>query len=232
MRGTQVRKLPKSLWKTKTLRHVLGDGLVFPRSTGELKLMQTLETVTIHNILQDEHRRCKPSSSDKRGRKQSGLRFLHRLGIVEMDKCKKEDLQVLFMDLGDHLESLSLFGKTIPMELFDGTMLSAAAGARLRHVGSLELDGELQPPHCNCNPCDESPFHSCLPRHLSNLTRLVLRRTKVKQEFIHVVANLPILLELEMHNESYQGEELTLCDSHGFTASLFFELPLWTPSGE
>lgn len=186
-----------TLWKIKTLWHVLADGLIFPRSTGELKLMQTLETVTIHNN-QEEHRRCIPSSGKNRSREQSGLRFLHRLGIVEMEKCERQDLQAVLMDLGYHLESLSLSGNPIWMDVLVGAMLSAA-GARLRHVESLELDGELQlAPH---NPREENLFYSCLPRHLKNLSRLVLRRTRVMQEFIHVVAKLPIL-----------------ADSHGFSS--------------
>lgn len=115
VRGTQVRKLPKSLWMTKTLRHVLGDSLVFPRTTGELKLMQTLETVTIHT--HNEHTRCSPRC---KRRKQSGLRFLHRMGIVEIEKCQLQDLQTVLMDLGYHLENLSLSGNPLRMELLVG----------------------------------------------------------------------------------------------------------------
>ena len=167
VRGTQVRKLPKSLWKTRTLRHVLGDGLVFPRSTGQLNLMQTLEAVIIHNNLQ-EHRWCIPSSGKSRSREQSGLRFLHRLGIIETENCQLQDLQAVLMDLGYHLESLSLSGNPIPMDVLVGGMLSAA-GARLSHVESLVLDGELQlAPH---NSREENLFYSCLPRHLKNLSR-------------------------------------------------------------
>lgn len=73
-----------------TLRHVLGDGLNFPRATRELKLMQTLETVTIR----DFDIWC---TAIGRRRKKFGLRFLPQ----------QQDLETILKDLG-YLERLSL----------------------------------------------------------------------------------------------------------------------------
>ncbi|CAL4980498.1 unnamed protein product [Urochloa decumbens] len=192
VRGTEVRELPKSLWKIQTLRHVLGDRFKFPKSTGDLKLMQTLETVAIQHV-HNVHMWCK--ATGKR-RKQFGLRFLHKLRIVELKVSQQEDLETILKDLS-YLESLGA---------------SSVVGACLDHVASLELDGKL----LLCIP-DENLGFSSVPRCLLSLTRLVLRRTNIRQYFIHVIAKLPTLAELEMQNGSYVGEEVVFCN-HGFNS--------------
>ncbi|WVZ49273.1 hypothetical protein U9M48_000645 [Paspalum notatum var. saurae] len=218
VRGTKVHKLPKRVWKIKTLRHVLGDCLAFPWSTGDddLKLMQTLEGVTI---------KATPAKTTKqrgkiKSRSGGSLVSLQRLHVVELEESQLVALATILKDLSSSLNSLKLSGRRpIPIT----NLFAGASGPCLRNVESLELDGELttehQVPHQHASEENHCYCYSgCLinSRILNRLTRLVLRSTGIKQDFItHAISKLPDLDELELQDGSYEGSNLVLC-SHAF----------------
>jgi len=45
VRGTMVRSLPDGFWRIPTLRHVLGDRLILPKRVGDLRNLQTLNSI-------------------------------------------------------------------------------------------------------------------------------------------------------------------------------------------
>ncbi|XP_040255777.1 putative disease resistance RPP13-like protein 2 [Aegilops tauschii subsp. strangulata] len=53
VRETSVRELPLSFWTIKTLRHVFGGFLKFPKRIGRLKHLQTLDSVQLDTLDQD-----------------------------------------------------------------------------------------------------------------------------------------------------------------------------------
>jgi len=212
VRDTKVRELPNRLWTIKKLRHVLGDRLAFPGSTGkdDLKLLQTLETVTIKPVPVPV-----PVTTTKKGEEsRPRLGSLHRLHVVELDDSHKVALSTILMDLGS-LNSLglsSLQGTAIPINnLFSGAL---AGPCHLGSVESLELDGQMMMPqhtseddHYCCTCCD-----LISSRILNRLTHLVLRSTNINQEFItQVISKLPALDKLVLNEGSYVGGELDLC---------------------
>ncbi|KAL6658386.1 hypothetical protein ACP70R_003972 [Stipagrostis hirtigluma subsp. patula] len=201
VRGTLVRELPESLWKIQTLRHVLGNELVFPASGGDLKLLQTLETVTIIKDLYHKLRLAR-----WRGRR-IGLHYLHRLHVVGLEESRRRDLEAVLQGLSS-LESLSLAGEVIPINLF-----ADASPSCLEHVVSLEIYGKL-------------PHNASNGKLLSRLTRLVLRSTNIKQDFIKLIAQLPDLAELLLHEGSYEDKELNLCTdcTHAFNSLTVLEI--------
>lgn len=200
VRGTDVRKLPKSLWKIKTLRHVLGDELALPRSTGDLKLMHTLETVTIDQV--------------KRGQ-ELRLGFLHRLHVAKLDVAEQEEqgeaLKSVLVGLSS-LETLILSGNHIPVDLFAPE--AGTTDSCLKHVEYLKLDGQLHLHSASSQTKLDyySSLHSCL----INLTHLVLRSTKIGQDFIHWIGKLPVLAELELLECSYEDDKMIIFCAAGF----------------
>lgn len=206
VRGTQVRRLPRSFWKIRTLRHVLGDGLMFPSSSVSLESMHTLETVTIWAIMTEWG-----DSVVRRGKR--GLRFLHRLHVVDLKKDHQQHLKTVLEDFRC-LESLSLSGHDIPIDLFasaedDGSLFSC-----LEHVVSLKLNGKLIPNNKSVEAIrSDGGYNRCL----FNLSRLVLRSTQVSQDFIDAIAKLPTLAELSLLVDSYTGKEVIFC-AQGFSS--------------
>lgn len=188
VRGTEVRELPESLWKVKTLRHVLGDELAFPRSSNsvngddDLKLMHTLETMTIDHAKTGEELR---------------LRFLHRLHVANLDVPAQGEALKSVLKGFSSLKALILSGASIPMDLF--AEASEPAPPCLKHVEFLKLDGQLplQQGHLR--------LHSCLV-DLTHLV-LVLRSTKIGQDFIGCIGKLPVLAALELLEGSYDEHD-------------------------
>ncbi|OEL26062.1 hypothetical protein BAE44_0012919 [Dichanthelium oligosanthes] len=131
VRGTKVSELPTSFWSIKTLRHVYGSGLILPKQVGNLKYLQTLET-------------------------------------IEPDKKYGWDKKT-----------------------FEGMVFTSPFQMRLR---AMALCGELEEPKGKL----------CVP----NLTFLSLKRTKVSQEFIRTVGELPLLENLILEEESYKDGQI------------------------
>ncbi|KAJ1255016.1 hypothetical protein BS78_K297600 [Paspalum vaginatum] len=210
VRGTQVRELPERVWRIKALRHVLGDGLAYPTTStgGDLKLMQTLETVAIKEAVNKSTKRVV-----------LGLGSLQRLHVVGLNRSQEQALETILHDLSS-LNSLSLqSGGVIPINLLACPGSSASASC-LGHVVSLELHGRLLPlprvpSNVNllyCFSCSPTPSPTNGHYVFSRLARLVPRSTKIKQDFIDVISSkLPVLSELSLQEDSYLDEELDLC---------------------
>uniref|UniRef100_A0A0E0M6N9 Uncharacterized protein n=1 Tax=Oryza punctata TaxID=4537 RepID=A0A0E0M6N9_ORYPU len=188
VRDTDVKSFPSRLWKIKSLRHVLGHNLYLPESVGDLKLMETLETVRLIYHTDD----CRDVATCAGEISLPGLRLLHRLHVVELNEEQADALKALLGEFSC-LKSLALSGEVIPM----GKLLaSEASSASMEHVISLELYGQLLFDTAPANGIGNGGPFQDLQRCFSNLSRLVLKSTEVDQNFIDVIAEFPLLAEL------------------------------------
>ncbi|CAN6230766.1 unnamed protein product [Urochloa humidicola] len=181
IRGTGIRKLPESFWNIRTLRHVLGDELCFPKSAGALKLLQTLGTMSA------EH------ASDQFGDILKKMIHLRSLDVMGINIRNSKSLKVAIQELA-FLVSLSLYGDAIEM---DFTCPS------LDQLESLELNGRLV-----LLPISQNKFDPERKVFLLNLSHLVLRSTHVNQAHINEFGRLPVLTRLMLFTGSYDGDEL------------------------
>ncbi|OEL30459.1 putative disease resistance RPP13-like protein 2 [Dichanthelium oligosanthes] len=181
IRGTGIRKLPESFWNIRTLRHVLGDELCFPKSAGALKLLQTLGTMSA------EH------ASDQFGDILKKMIHLRSLDVTGINIRNNQSLKVAIQELA-FLVSLSLCGEAIEMD-FTCTSLD--------QLESLELNGKLVllPIDHNIHDLERNMF-------LLNLSHLVLKLTHVNQAHINEFGRLPVLIRLMLFTGSYDGDEL------------------------
>jgi hypothetical protein len=110
------------------------------------------------------------------------------------DRQHWKGLEAAFKKL-ESLLYLNLEGKGIPAsELF--------TNFTLRRLQILELTGEILTPE------DVEEKQYTLP----NLTRIMLKKTKVNQKFMNNIGLLPSLMELVLSDESYDGDKLVFSD--------------------
>ncbi|KAK3139631.1 hypothetical protein QOZ80_5AG0386570 [Eleusine coracana subsp. coracana] len=176
VRDTAVERLPESFWKIMSLRHVFGHDLVLPKQIGDLKNLQTLDTIKPDNYGWDRITLAK-------------LTNLRSLFIWELSKGHVNALSTALRKL-KHLVTLTIHGNCIPSSVF--------TSPSLRRLEIMELDGILD---MTSEPED---IKSCLP----NLLLLSLEETKVSQEFINKLAELPFLAGLTLDVGSYKHEQL------------------------
>ncbi|CAN6330912.1 unnamed protein product [Urochloa humidicola] len=176
VRDTAVENLPEPFWKIKTLRHVFGHRLILPKRVGNLKNLQTLDSVKPDNYGWDRNTLAK-------------LINLRSLFIWELSKDHVKLLAVALKKL-KHLVTLTIHGDGIPSSVF--------TSSSLRRVEIMELDGMLD------MPSEPEDIKTCLP----NLLLLSLEKTKVSQDFINKLAELPFLAGLTMDLGSYKDEKL------------------------
>ncbi|XP_062189611.1 putative disease resistance RPP13-like protein 2 [Phragmites australis] len=138
VRDTAVEKLPESFWKIRTLRHVFGHCLILPKRVGDLKNLQTLDTI-------------KP---DKYGWDRNTLAKMIHLRSLFIWKLSEGHLKVLAAALKKlkHLVTLTIHGDGIPSSVF--------TSSSLRRLEVLELDGKLD------MPSEPNDIKSCLPNLL------------------------------------------------------------------
>ncbi|WVZ79806.1 hypothetical protein U9M48_027341 [Paspalum notatum var. saurae] len=120
--------------------------------------------------------------------------FLRNLELSGLNVSHWKGLEDAFKKL-DSLLYLHLAGKGIPSKLF--TQFT------LHRLQSLELFGEVD------TSGDKEEEHYTLP----NLTRIVLKESKVDQKFMNKIGELPSLMELVLSDESYVGKKLVFSDS-------------------
>ncbi|CAL5042358.1 unnamed protein product [Urochloa decumbens] len=120
--------------------------------------------------------------------------FLRNLEISGLNENHWKGLADAFKKL-ESLLYLHLAGKGIPSELF--------TKFNLRRLQILELFGEVD------TSSDKVEEQYTLP----NLTRIVLKKTKVDKNFMDKIGELPSLTELVLSDESYVGEKLVFSDS-------------------
>jgi len=180
VRDTEVKELPVPFWEIGTLRHVFGHRLILPKRVGDLKNLQTLDTV-------------KPD--DKYGWDRNTLSKmiqLRSLFIWELSKGHEKGLVAALKKL-KYLVTLTIHGDSIPSAVF-------STKTSLRRLEVMELDGMLIDMPC----VEDMDIKSCLP----NLLLLSLENTMVSQDFINKLAELPFLASLTLDGGSYKDEQL------------------------
>uniref|UniRef100_A0A0A8XTX8 Disease resistance R13L4/SHOC-2-like LRR domain-containing protein n=1 Tax=Arundo donax TaxID=35708 RepID=A0A0A8XTX8_ARUDO len=139
VRDTAVERLPESFWRIRTLRHVFGHRLILPKRVGDLKNLQTLDTI-------------KPD--DKYGWDRNTLAKminLRSLFVWELSKGHVKPLAAALKNL-KHLVTLTIHGDDIPSCVF--------TSASLRRLEIMELDGKLD------MSSESKDIKSCLPNLL------------------------------------------------------------------
>ncbi|KAL6841661.1 hypothetical protein ACP4OV_028490 [Aristida adscensionis] len=114
--------------------------------------------------------------------------------ISGLNKQHWDGLESAFRKL-ESLMYLHLAGEGIPSKLF--TQFT------LRRLQILELFGEI-------DISDENPDEKYT---LPNLTRIVLKQSRVDQKFMDKIGELPSLMALVLSDESYVGEKLLFSDN-------------------
>ena len=138
VRDTCVEKLPESFWKIKTLRHVFGHDLVLPKKVGDLRHLQTLDTIKPDEFGWDSNTLAK-------------MIYLHSLFIWKLSEGHLKALSRALRKL-KYLVTLTIHGDGVPSIVF--------ASSSLGRLEILELDGKLD---MSAVPED---IKSCLPNLL------------------------------------------------------------------
>ncbi|KAF8700223.1 hypothetical protein HU200_034603 [Digitaria exilis] len=191
VRHTNVRRLPTSFWKIKMLRHVFGSHLILPRRVGNLKYLQTLQTVH-------------PDKSD--GWDQDTFKTMVNLQSLYLSDYSGDEANVNAIcdvignpELLEYLEKLTL--KVSKRTNIKGDVFTSHSQTRIR---AMALHGKL----VFAEPKAEF--------HVPNLTFLSLKRTKVSEDFIYGLGELPLLVDLILEQGSYKGRQLDFVGGHKF----------------
>ncbi|WVZ49214.1 hypothetical protein U9M48_000591 [Paspalum notatum var. saurae] len=184
VRNTYVDKLPDVFWRITTLRHVFGGGLFLPKEVGDLKHLQTLES-----IYSDENN-CWNSKTFE---KMVHLQSLHVWDDSD-NSINAEAISTVIEkeNLLEYLDTLILAVNKIQLSLF--------TSSSMRRLRTLKVYGEL----------DRSALQSTLKEskfYFPNLNLLSLSYTKVSQDFINKLGKLPLLANLILDTESYENSD-------------------------
>ncbi|KAJ1260803.1 hypothetical protein BS78_10G260200 [Paspalum vaginatum] len=188
---TMVKDIARGFWGIPALRHVLAEGLPLPpkpkssSARAVLKSMQTLRGVV-----------CGARHSTLALHSMINLRRLE-LEMPVLEARHWDGLSVA-LRLLESLVRLHLKGETIPFALF--TKYS------MRQLQVLELHGRITMAN------DEGSGDSCAT--LPNLSWLLLKHSKVNQDFIDKLGKHPRLVELVLSDEAIDGDSLAF--SHQF----------------
>ncbi|XP_073107013.1 putative disease resistance RPP13-like protein 3 isoform X2 [Elaeis guineensis] len=195
VRKTDIYWLPKSFWKIRTLRHVYINSYIFA-STPIIGDQKNLQTLRITDFEAHMDTICFCSRAD--------VRFIRNW--VATPGCTEEARHKMFEKLlGEALgkmDSLVSFTLTMESSGVPGDVLFA----HLRQLRSLNLEGrlffrEMQLPHSGRFP--------------PKLTKLVLTNSKLEQDPMPVLKNLPNLKLLALKLDAYVGEKMS-CSADGF----------------
>ncbi|CAM0876942.1 unnamed protein product [Alopecurus aequalis] len=178
VRETNVKKLPVNFWMIKTLRHIFGFVLEFPKQIGGLKHLQTLDSIsldtsdqglvgTLGEMIHLEYLRVGHSSGEN---------------VVALSEALK---------MLENLRTLILKGSEIPSSVF--------TSYTHRRLKFMVLDGKLD--------YSPSELHTMV-FFLPNLIMLSLVRTHISQEFINKLAKLPSLATLALYSNSYNDQHI------------------------
>ncbi|CAO2151602.1 unnamed protein product [Urochloa humidicola] len=197
VRNTYVYKLPEAFWNITTLRHVFGSGLFLPKKVGNLKHLQTLESID-----PDEKHGWDSNTFDKMVHLQS----LH----VSDYKYNGENAKALSAVIEkanflEYLDTLALDVSSIPLSVF--------ISSSLRCLRTLDLKGKLDMSDLPSNYKD-SKFY------FPNLIFLSLAKTEVSQDFISKLGKLPLLAYLILDTDSYVDDQGQLVFHAGCFKSL------------
>ncbi|KAJ1277092.1 hypothetical protein BS78_05G267700 [Paspalum vaginatum] len=195
VRKTYVRELPEAFWRITTLRHVFGDGLFMPKDVGDLKHLQTLDSIDPDD---------KNGWDSKTFEKMVHLRSLHVWDVSDNgENAEAISIVIKKANLLEYLDTLTLAAKSIPLSVF--------TSSSLRHLHTLTIVGELVDMSELQSEVKVSKFY------FPNLTVLSLSETKVSQYFINKLGKLPLLAHLILDTVSYEySEGLLVFQAGGF----------------
>uniref|UniRef100_A0A0E0KEC8 AAA+ ATPase domain-containing protein n=1 Tax=Oryza punctata TaxID=4537 RepID=A0A0E0KEC8_ORYPU len=124
VRETNVRKLPMNFWlMIKTLRHVFGFTLKLPKQIGNMKHMQTLDSIELDD--------CEKDLTGTIGK----MVHLENLFVWNIAADNMEALSIALSKL-ENLRNLALHGHIIPSTVF--------ITISLRRLKSMKLQGKLK----------------------------------------------------------------------------------------
>lgn len=133
IKGCKVKKLTEAFWTIPTLRHVLADKLLLPKSVGELKDMQGLAAVTCfhpwRNNISPLHNMV-------------NLRHLHIFELTP-DHCRVLPKALVKLE---SLVYLNIGGCDIPFTLFTGFILRRLQSLKL--FGRIDMTGDTADKRC------------------------------------------------------------------------------------
>ncbi|CAD6257665.1 unnamed protein product [Miscanthus lutarioriparius] len=188
VRGTMVGSLPDGFWRIQTLRHVLGDRLILPKHVGDLRNLQTLNSI-------------KPDYDDAHAWGNKTFTHMIRLLYLHIRHGESQGIQDIFANRKNkaalvkavailkYLVVLIIKAPVIPSEVF--------TGSNLQRLKAMELVGKLDLPQ---NGIPEMEVRNRLP----NLKKLRLMETMVSQEFINQLGGLQFLSTLELTSNSFR----------------------------
>ncbi|KAJ4795050.1 hypothetical protein LUZ62_046296 [Rhynchospora pubera] len=180
IRRASMAKVPNNITKLHKLRHLLGLEVAIPRGIGKLKELQVLKGVDL--------KRSHPGVVEEL----TQLRQLRKLGVrnLEKEQCKK-----FFVSINElsSLRSLhiGITERDTVIADFQDIVLSPP-----EHLRSIRLDGWIG----NLSAWISFPF---------SLVKVALYNTKLGDDAIGVLEDLPKLLYLRLWNGSYDGAKLT-----------------------
>lgn len=183
----RVKKIPRSFWMILTLRHVLAETLLLPKSVGVLKNMQTLRGIVCAHPWQNNA---------------TPLHSMINLRRLEISEVKSHHWSAL-LDAFKKLESLVRLH--INADKDDAVPFALFTNFTLRHVHVLELHGRIE----MLGEEREEPFT------LPNLSWLLLKFSRVHQDFFYKIGKLPRLTELVLSDEAFLGSELIFSNQEG-----------------
>ncbi|XP_062203562.1 putative disease resistance RPP13-like protein 2 [Phragmites australis] len=178
VRETNVRELPGTFWMIKSLRHVFGFVLKLPKQIGNLKQLQTLDSIKLED--------SKQALDGTLGE----MIHLEYLFIWDISRRNVDALSGSLEKL-ESLRTLMLQGEIIPPSVF--------ITSSLRRLKFMFLNGDLQ---------YSSDQYGKGVLGLPNLIMLSLAKTNVSQEFISMLAELPSLATLVLYPGSYKDRKL------------------------
>ncbi|CAL4899677.1 unnamed protein product [Urochloa decumbens] len=195
LHGTSTRQLPSSIVKLRQLKWMLTDGVTLPRSVGKMQGLEELSSIVV-----DE---CTPLDSLQE------LGNLTRLRTLSIKWCISDSHVQKIAYVHTLVSSL---GKLCCSNLH---YLHVKTDGRLVHI---PLDSWSPPPHILHELISTSDLCICkIPEWLTslvNLNYLQISISKLRQETLNVLGDLPTLLSLILYShEPNAKERLVICNN-------------------
>uniref|UniRef100_A0A1D1YVM1 Putative disease resistance RPP8-like protein 2 n=1 Tax=Anthurium amnicola TaxID=1678845 RepID=A0A1D1YVM1_9ARAE len=205
LKHTQITCLPASIGKLCRLQtlDVIDTGITkVPNSTWRIKALRHIYVPTavephmVHGSLSELHVLDQPRAGTWIENNLGNLTKLQKLVIANISESHHNALSSSLEKLS-HLNTLKLVGESIPS--------IALALSNLHQLQVMNLHGQLEKPL--------QPYNSNqLP---SNLTEVTLSLTRLDQDPMALLENLPDLRILMLLRDSYLGKEM-VCSRNGF----------------
>ncbi|CAL5093893.1 unnamed protein product [Urochloa decumbens] len=193
LHGTSIRQLPSSIVKLRQLKWMLTDGVTLPRSVGKMQGLEELSSIVVDD--------CTPLDSLQE------LGSLTRLRTLGIKWCISDSHVQKIAYVHNLVSSLGKLGCSNLHHLHVKT------DGRLVHI---PLDSWSPPPHMLHELISTSDLYICkIPEWLTsivNLNYLQISISKLRQETLNVLGDLPTLLSLILYShEPEPKERLVIC---------------------